>query len=50
MECESGEEAKDKDSKVGHREMVKDTESYVKEFGLHSVGGEEPPKSFRRGD
>lgn len=39
-------EAKDKASKTGHREVVKDPETHVKEFGFHSVHGEEPLKSF----
>ena len=46
MGCEGREETKDKASKVGHRELVKGLGSYVEEFGLHSVGGEAPPKSF----
>lgn len=40
----------DKASKTGHREVVKAPESHVKEFGFHSVHGEELLKSFRRGD
>lgn len=48
MGCEGGEEAKDKASKVGHREVVNDPESYVKEFGLYSVGGA-PEKFLKRG-
>lgn len=46
MGCEGAEEAEDKASKVGHREVGKDLECHVQGFELHSLGGEEPSKSI----
>lgn len=48
MECESGEEAKDKASKIGHREMVKDSESYVKDVWASFCRWGRAPEKFSK--